>query len=179
MATTSQTSDDEELEHDESEEEEDEEEHSNAAFCQSLYGVGSVLDPTTKWVREWNWVFLLVCAAGLFVDPLFLYTLSISESWMCVFIDGWLAITVTVLRCMGDALHLWNIWVQLKTATKSSFAAGRGEGDARDENRGLRDSSPRAVALRYLKSKKGFFFDLFVILPFPQVLFLPYPHASK
>ncbi|KAL4026551.1 hypothetical protein IC575_014987 [Cucumis melo] len=177
MATTSQTSDDEELEHDESE---DEEEHSNAAFCQSLYGVGSVLDPTTKWVREWNWVFLLVCAAGLFVDPLFLYTLSISESWMCVFIDGWLAITVTVLRCMGDALHLWNIWVQLKTATKSSFAAGRGEGDARDENRGLRDSSPRAVALRYLKSKKGFFFDLFVILPFPQVvLWVVIPRIMK
>ncbi|KAE8650167.1 hypothetical protein Csa_011681 [Cucumis sativus] len=175
MATTSLTSDDEELDHQESEEEE----HSNAAFCQSLYGVASVLDPTSKWVREWNWVFLLVCAAGLFVDPLFLYTLSISESWMCVFIDGWLAITVTVLRCMGDALHLWNMWLQLKTATKSSFA-GSGEGDGRGENRRLCDSSPRAVALRYLKSKKGFFFDLFVILPFPQVvLWIVIPRIMK
>jgi len=29
-------------------------------------------------VQEWNQVFLLVCAAWLFVDPLFFYALSIS-----------------------------------------------------------------------------------------------------
>lgn len=174
MATTSDTSDHEQLE-----EEESEEEPSNGGFCRSLYGVGSVLDPTTKWVREWNRVFLLVCAAGLFVDPLFLYTLSISESWTCVFIDGWLAITVTVLRCMADALHLWNIWLQLKTATRSSFSGSSG-GDVTAENRGLRDTTPRAVALRYFKSKKGFFFDLFVILPIPQVvLWVVIPRIMK
>lgn len=42
---------------------------------------------------------------------------------------------------------------------------GGGEGT----NNGLRDTSPRSVAMRYLKGKKGFLFDLFVILPIPQV----------
>ncbi|XP_023552664.1 cyclic nucleotide-gated ion channel 4 [Cucurbita pepo subsp. pepo] len=151
----------------------------DGGFCRSLYGVGSVLDPRAKWVREWNRVFLLVSAAGLFVDPLFLYTLSISESWMCLFVDGWLAITLTVLRCTADAFHLWNMWLQLKTATRYSFAGGASTA-ATPENRGLRDSTPRAVALRYFKSKKGFFFDLFVILPLPQVvLWVVIPRIMK
>lgn len=115
------------------------------------WSLGRVLDPRAAWVREWNRVFLLVCAAGLFVDPLFFYTLSISEACMCLFVDGWLAVTVTVFRCMTDALHAWNIWLQLKL------------------NRRLHDTIDRHVAVRYFKDKKGFFFDLFVILPLPQV----------
>ncbi|KAI3988177.1 hypothetical protein MKX01_011966, partial [Papaver californicum] len=94
--------------------------------------LGRVLDPRAKWVQEWNRVFLLVCATRLFVDPLFFYALSISETCMCLFIGGWFAITVTVFR-----------------------------------NLGFRE---RSAALRYLKAKNGFFFDLFVILPVPQVV---------
>ncbi|KAM7492628.1 hypothetical protein LguiA_035549 [Lonicera macranthoides] len=116
------------------------------------WSLGRFLDPRAAWVREWNRVFLLVCAAGLFVDPLFFYTLSISEACMCLFVDGWLAVTVTVLRCMTDALHAWNIWLQLKM------------------NWRLHDTSDRHVAVRYLKKKKGILFDLFVILPLPQVV---------
>ncbi|KAJ7948580.1 putative Cyclic nucleotide-gated ion channel [Quillaja saponaria] len=112
-----------------------------------------VLDPSAKWVQEWNRVFLLVCATGLFVDPLFFYTISISDTCMCLFVDGWFAITVTVLRCMTDALHLWNMWLQLKMVKS-----------------GLRVTTPRSVALRYLKDKKGFVFYLFVILPLPQIV---------
>ncbi|KAG2682030.1 hypothetical protein I3760_11G171600 [Carya illinoinensis] len=128
---------------------------------QGGWSLGQVLDPRTKWVQEWNRVFLLVCATGLFVDPLFFYALSISDTCMCLFIDGWFAITVTVLRCMTDALHVWNMWLQLKMAERS-FSAGGMSGLLRP------DTTPRSVALRYLKAKKGFFFDLFVILPLPQ-----------
>ncbi|KAK7272495.1 hypothetical protein RJT34_29121 [Clitoria ternatea] len=106
---------------------------------------GAMLDPGAKWVEEWNRVFLLVCTTGLFVDPLFFYALSISDTCMCLFVDGWLVITVTVLRCMTDALHLWNMWLQFKIHNQ------------------IKPPTPS-------KFKKGFFFDLFVILPIPQIV---------
>ncbi|KAL6199233.1 hypothetical protein ACLB2K_029019 [Fragaria x ananassa] len=132
------------------------------------WSLGQVLDPRAKWVQEWNRVFLLVCATGLVIDPLFFYALSISGRCMCLFVDGWFAITVTVLRCMTDVLHVWNMWLQLKMAKRYSFTAMVGGGEG--ANNGLRDTSPRSVAMRYLKGKKGFLFDLFVILPIPQIV---------
>ncbi|TKY66724.1 Cyclic nucleotide-gated ion channel 4 [Spatholobus suberectus] len=127
--------------------------------------LGRVLDPRANWVQEWNRVFLLVCAAGLFVDPLFFYALSVSDSCMCIFVDGWLAVTVTVLRCLADALHVWNMVLRIKMA-KRTFGLGAAGGSSA----GLRDTRPRSVALGYLKSRSGFFFDLFVILPLPQIV---------
>lgn len=161
-------------EEDEEEEEEDEEEECRDR--EPLYGrcssglkpkcLSRVLDPRAKWVQEWNRVFLLVCATGLFVDPLFFYVLSINSTCMCLFVDGWFAITVTALRCMTDALHLWNMWLQLKMAKRTFHVAS-------EEGSRLHDASASTVALRYLKAKKGFFFDLFVILPLPQVRVSP------
>ena len=106
---------------------------------------------STKWLEEWNRVFLLVSAMGLFVDPLFFYALSISDTCMCLFVDGWFAITVTVLRCMTDTLHLGNMWLQLKMSKRSSSI------------------SNNTTTLQYFKANRGFFFGLFVILPLPQV----------
>ncbi|KAL6529750.1 hypothetical protein OROGR_015373 [Orobanche gracilis] len=119
---------------------------------------GKVLDPKSKWVQEWNRIFLLVSAAGLFVDPLFFYALSVSENCLCLFVDGWFALTVTVLRCMTDALHLWNMWLQFKMNRRRP-PGGEGVG-----------ATARGVAWKYFKSRKGFFFDLFVILPLPQMV---------
>nr|QGX02097.1 cyclic-nucleotide gated channel protein 4 [Camellia sinensis] len=151
-------------------------EEENSQECKTMSGrcgprlgtrwsLGRVLDPRATWIREWNRVFLLVCATGLFVDPLFFYALSISDTCMCLFVDGWFAVTVTVLRCMTDALHVWNMWLQLKM-TKRSYEVGSGGG----EGSRVHNGSARTVALRYLKAKKGFIFDLFVILPIPQVV---------
>ncbi|KAI9186289.1 hypothetical protein LWI28_015838 [Acer negundo] len=158
------------------------------------WSFGRVLDPRAKWVQEWNRVFLLVCATGLFVDPLFFYVLSVSETFMCLYVDGWFAITVTALRCMTDVLHVWNMWLQLKMAKNRtipgissglhSMVGGRGGDRGRgthtsnnndNNNNNNNDNysnnySSRSVALLYLKAKKGFFFDLFVILPIPQVV---------
>ncbi|KAL6999434.1 Cyclic nucleotide-gated ion channel 4 [Sarracenia purpurea var. burkii] len=170
--------DDEKEEGEEEEDEviEDEEEEESSQGCKAMYpscgprrgrgwSLGTVLDPRAPWVQEWNRVFLLVCAAGLFVDPLFFYALSISDTCMCLFVDGWFAITVTVLRCMTDALHVWNMWLQLKM-NKLSYAVAAG-GSHRTPPHA---KTARAAALRYLKARKGFFFDLFVILPLPQVV---------
>ncbi|KAL6554287.1 Cyclic nucleotide-gated ion channel 4 [Orobanche minor] len=147
----------------EEEENEDEKENSRPEDCRSTrcgsrrrvrWLWGKVLDPKSKWVQEWNRIFLLVCAAGLFVDPLFFYALSVSENCLCLFVDGWFALTVTVLRCMTDALHLWNMWLQFKMNRRPPDGA----------------ATARGVAWKYFKSKKGFFFDLFVILPLPQMV---------
>nr|CAD1841179.1 unnamed protein product [Ananas comosus var. bracteatus] len=59
----------------------------DAAVAESRHGsacgrrrcmLGRATDPWAKWIREWNRFYLLACAAGLMVDPLFLYALSIS-----------------------------------------------------------------------------------------------------
>ncbi|CAN1292811.1 Cyclic nucleotide-gated ion channel 4 [Linum perenne] len=104
---------------------------------------------------DWNRVYLVVCAMGLFVDPLFFYAISISESYICLFLDGWFALTVTSLRCMNDLLHLFNIFLQ--------FTNGGAAGSRSLPNSGFSRS-------RYLKDKKGLFLDLFVILPIPQIV---------
>ncbi|KAF6167664.1 hypothetical protein GIB67_031247 [Kingdonia uniflora] len=150
----------------EEEEEEEEEEISSSKTCGQGGGtffLGRVLDPRAKWIREWNRLFLLVCATGLFVDPLFFYALSISDTCMCLFVDGWFAITVTAVRSMTDALNLWNMWLQLKMATRSNASWGL-------ETDRIRDTSAQSVAVRYMKARKGFLFDLFVVLPLPQVV---------
>ncbi|KAK2984723.1 hypothetical protein RJ640_004548 [Escallonia rubra] len=166
------TTDDTEDEEEEDEEEEDE----SSRECEGMFdtcrrprrrrfSLARVLDPRATRVREWNRVFLLVCATGLFVDPLFFYALSISKPRMCLFVDGWFAITVTVLRCATDALLAWNMWLQLKMNKLQPHGVGGG-GSEVERSRPPRN---RAVALRYLKAKKGFLLDLFVILPVPQV----------
>lgn len=165
----------------EEEEDEDEEEgeiktnknNSNVVFGGSSFSLSRVLlDPRGKWVEEWNRVFLLVCAMGLFVDPLFFYALSISDTCMCLFVDGWLLVTVTVIRCMTDALHLWNIWLQFYIQKRSSFGFIHNT-----HHHHHRQNSSHA--LRYFKANKGFFFDIFVLLPLPQVTIYHFIIMSK
>ncbi|XP_073125738.1 cyclic nucleotide-gated ion channel 4 [Henckelia pumila] len=117
---------------------------------------GGVLDPRARWVQEWNRIFLLVSAAGLFVDPLFFYALSVSDNCMCLFVDGWFAVTVTVLRTTTDAFHLWNLWLQLNISRRPP----------------LHDVTTPSMpaSTKYFNGKKGFFLDLFVILPLPQMV---------
>ncbi|OIW11507.1 hypothetical protein TanjilG_26873 [Lupinus angustifolius] len=99
-----------------------------------------------KWVEEWNRIYLMVCAASLFVDPLFAYPLSISMSNICLFIDGWFAVTVTVLRCMTDMFHFLNMFLQKRTfSNRGSYNTKRGS------------------------RIRGFILNLLVTLPMPQI----------
>nr|KAJ0198493.1 hypothetical protein LSAT_V11C700384000 [Lactuca sativa] len=145
----------------------EEEEVAEKEYEENIYSVCSPsgrarIDPRSPWVQEWNRVFLLVCAMGLFVDPLFFYTLSISESCMCLFVDGWFAVTVTVLRCMTDALHLWNIWLRFKMKRSSPL----------DERRFSTDESiVRNVLTRLMtEARNRFSLDIFVVLPISQAV---------
>ncbi|WVZ99129.1 hypothetical protein U9M48_044476 [Paspalum notatum var. saurae] len=140
-------------------------------------GAAWALDPRARWVRDWNRAYLLACAAGLLVDPLFLYTVSVSGPLMCLFLDGWLAAAVTALRCAVDAMHVWNVATQLRIARGDGGKRGDeerqeeadedGEGEEEEEEGG---EAPRKLVPADARSKKGMALDFFVILPVMQVV---------
>ncbi|TVU20066.1 hypothetical protein EJB05_36253, partial [Eragrostis curvula] len=151
-------------------------------------GATWALDPRARWVREWNRAYLLACAAGLMVDPLFLYAVSVSGPLMCVFLDGWLAAAVTALRCAVDAMHAWNVATQLRVvapAARKRDEAGGADDEERqqqptatttteEEAEGEEEEHEGVEALRklraYAMSKKGMGLDFFVILPVMQLV---------
>lgn len=125
---------------------------------------GRVLDPRSKRVQRWNRAILLARAVALAVDPLFFYSLSIGRGGApCLYMDGGLAVIVTILRTCADAVHLMHVWLQFRLAyvSRESLVVGCGKlvWDA------------RMIAEHYVRSIKGFWFDIFVILPVPQAIF--------
>ncbi|KAK1316108.1 Cyclic nucleotide-gated ion channel 2 [Acorus calamus] len=128
------------------------------------WAFGPVLDPRSKRVHRWNRALLLARALALAVDPLFFYALSIGRAGApCLYMDGGLAAAVTALRTCVDAVHLVHVWLQLRLAyvSRESLVVGCGK----------LVWDPRTIAAHYVKSLKGFWFDLFVILPVPQIVF--------
>ncbi|TVU44942.1 hypothetical protein EJB05_04405 [Eragrostis curvula] len=123
---------------------------------------GPVLDPRSKRVQRWNRWILLGRAAALAVDPLFFYALSVGRAGRpCMYMDAGLAAAVTALRTFADVGHLGHVLLQFRLAyvSRESLVVGCGKlvWDA------------RAIATHYARSLKGLWFDLFVILPIPQV----------
>lgn len=135
------------------------------AVSKPNWGVlGKVLDPRSKRVQLSNRALLLARGVALAIDPLFFYALSIGrEGSPCLYMDGGLAAVVTVARTVVDAVHLFHVWLQFRLAyvSRESLVVGCGKlvWDA------------RAIASHYMRSFKGFWFDVFVILPVPQVVF--------
>ncbi|PNY05083.1 cyclic nucleotide-gated ion channel 2-like protein [Trifolium pratense] len=124
--------------------------------------LGKVLDPRSKRVQIWNRALLLARGVALAIDPLFFYALSIGRGGSpCLYMDGGLALVVTVARSVVDAVHLFHVVLQFRLAyvSRESLVVGCGKlvWDA------------RAIASHYMRSFKGFWFDIFVILPLPQV----------
>ncbi|KAK3026213.1 hypothetical protein RJ639_040498 [Escallonia herrerae] len=125
---------------------------------------GRVLDPRSKRVQKWNRAFVLARGMALAVDPLFFYALSIGHGGSpCLHMDTGVAATVTMLRTCLDAVHLCHLWLQFRLAyvSKESLVVGCGKlvWDA------------RSIASHYARSLRGFWFDVFVILPVPQAIF--------
>ncbi|KAK4751277.1 hypothetical protein SAY87_004759 [Trapa incisa] len=143
-----------------------------------------VLDPRSKKVQRWNRGQLLARGMALAVDPLFFYVLSISGRGPpeevaavggcapCLYMDVGLATIVTVVRTSLDAAHLMHMWLQFRLAyvSRESLVVGCGK----------LVWDPCAIAHRYAHSIKGLWFDLFVILPIPQVVvWLIIPKLAK
>lgn len=125
---------------------------------------GPVLDPRSGSVLNWNRVLLLARGIALAVDPMFFYCFSLyvgRGGAPCVYLDAELALVVTVLRTCVDAVHLCHLWLQFRLAyvSRESLVVGCGKlvWDA------------RAIACHYVRSLTGFWLDVFVILPIPQV----------
>nr|CAB3464798.1 unnamed protein product [Digitaria exilis] len=135
-----------------------------------LVGAAWAVDPGASWVREWNRAYLLACAAGLMVDPLFLYTVSLSGPLMCLFLDGWLAAAVTALRCAVDAMHVWNVATQLRIA-RGGDEEQQHDKDAEEEEGEDEESAEAARKLPAdARSRKALLLNLYVILPVMQVV---------
>lgn len=116
-------------------------------------------------LQAWDPVYVLICITGLFIDPLFFYALSISESFMCVFVDGWFAVTITVVRCMTDVLYVANLWLQFKLNRWSRHHVRL----RRDDNKSC-NVADRLLTVAW----RAVLFDIFVILPIPQVVYIQY-----
>ncbi|TKW17126.1 hypothetical protein SEVIR_5G345300v4 [Setaria viridis] len=122
--------------------------------------------PRAGW--GWDRAYLLACAAGLVVDPLFLYAVCLSAPLMCVFLDGWFAAAVTALRCAPDAMHAWNLLLRLRDARAPPLPPPAREDADEEAARPGRDGA--AAVPGRARSKKGILLDVFVILPVMQVV---------
>uniref|UniRef100_A0ACD5W4K3 Uncharacterized protein n=1 Tax=Avena sativa TaxID=4498 RepID=A0ACD5W4K3_AVESA len=138
-------------------------------------GAWAAIDPRARWAREWDRAYLLACAAGLMVDPLFLYAVSLSGPLMCVYLDGWFLALVTALRCMVDAVHAWNLLMRLRMAfgpDQDEETEEDADGQEATKLQGSSDAVGGAAAPAQLPRSKrgGLFLDLFVVLPVMQVV---------
>lgn len=117
-----------------------------------------ILDPRGPAIRRWNKIFLVACLVSLFVDPLFFY-LPVVRHEVCIDIGIPLEVILTIIRTLGDAFYIIQIYIRFRTAyvAPSSRVFGRGE----------LVIDPSKIASRYLK--KGFWIDFVAALPLPQV----------
>ncbi|KAJ0660530.1 hypothetical protein HanOQP8_Chr14g0538801 [Helianthus annuus] len=126
-----------------------------------------VLDPRNDRLLWWNRMLLLARFAALAVDPFFLFALAVDDDGgdgggaVCVYIVERVVRAVSIVRTCVDAMHLCHVWLQFRLAyvSRESLVVGCGKlvWDARD------------IAFHYLGSLRGFWLDVFVVLPIPQV----------
>lgn len=121
-----------------------------------------VLDPRAAWVQRWNRVVLLARAASVAVDPLFFYVIFLTKAGSpCFYRDTAIAAVVTAVRTCVDMVHVCHVWMQFRLAFISTASLVVGSGSL------VWDA--RAITSHYLRSFRGFWLDLFVIIPIPQV----------
>lgn len=118
-----------------------------------------VLDPNSKFVQQWNKVFLISCLLGLFLDPLFFFLPAMSSD-DCIKIDRPLNVVVTVLRTIIDTFYLFHMALQFRTAYVAPASRVFG--------RGVLVVDSKLIAKRYLL--RDFWLDLLAVLPIPQVV---------
>ncbi|GKU97314.1 hypothetical protein SLEP1_g10476 [Rubroshorea leprosula] len=127
---------------------------------------GRLLDPRSLLVKRWNRAVVIARGLSLVIDPLFFYALTLNVgddgAAACVTWERRLGAILTVVRTCVDAFHVCHLWLQfsLPYVSRESLVVGCG--------RLVWDA--RAIALHYVRSFKGFWLDLFVMLPIPQMV---------
>lgn len=120
------------------------------------------MDPRKPKIRRLNRFLVLSRGVSLGVDPLFLIAVSATGGDKpCIYLDGTMLAFATVLRTCLDVVHMLHMWMKFRMAyvSKESLVVGSGK----------LVWDTRSIARNYVGSLKGFWFDLFVILPAPQV----------
>ncbi|CAM6044249.1 unnamed protein product, partial [Sphagnum compactum] len=117
-----------------------------------------VLKPNsnTKVLRLWNKLFVISCFIGIFLDPLFFLTVSISPDYKCVVFHNRWAIAFTVLRSVTDFIFLLHMLLKFRLAIVL--------------NTGKVVVDSKAIALNYLRG--WFALDVITVLPLPQIVIL-------
>lgn len=121
-----------------------------------------VFNPRRPNIKRLNQCLVLSRVISLAIDPLFLIALSITGGAKpCIYLDGTMLVFATVLRTCLDLIHLLHIWLKFRTAylSKESLVIGSG----------MLVWDTRSIIRHYVRSLKGFWFDLFVVIPAPQV----------
>ncbi|XP_058755122.1 probable cyclic nucleotide-gated ion channel 20, chloroplastic isoform X1 [Vicia villosa] len=124
--------------------------------------IPGVMNPHTKVVQEWNKFLAIFCLVAIFVDPLFFFSIyvDVNKNNISIVIDWKMAKILVLLRSVTDVVYFLNILLQFRLAYVSPESTVVGAGDLVDQ--------PKEIALNYLK--RYFFFDLFVVLPLPQII---------
>ncbi|PRQ53842.1 putative potassium channel, voltage-dependent, ELK [Rosa chinensis] len=118
-----------------------------------------ILDPDSDLVSLWHHIFLVICIAALFIDPLYFYLPFVGGEG-CLSTDHRLAVIVTFFRSIADLFYLLHMIVKFRTAFIAPSSRVFGRGDL------VMDG--RQIAMRYLKS--DFVVDLAATLPIPQIV---------
>uniref|UniRef100_J3MC80 Cyclic nucleotide-binding domain-containing protein n=1 Tax=Oryza brachyantha TaxID=4533 RepID=J3MC80_ORYBR len=121
-----------------------------------------IMKPHDKAVHLWNKFFVISCLLAIFIDPLFFFLLSINKDRKCIVFNWNFAIALAVGRSVTDAIYLLHMLLQFRLAYVAPETRVVGTGDLVDE--------PKKIAMRYLR--RFFVFDLFIVLPVPQVMIL-------
>lgn len=119
-------------------------------------------------MQSWNRALLFARALALAADPVFFYAIGVGvKNDTCH--KGLIGVARTVVslaaavRTGADIAHAGHIWVQLRLAfvSRESLVVGSGK----------LVWDPIEIARHYVKKPKGIWFDLFVLLPLPQVTY--------
>lgn len=124
--------------------------------------VPRVINPHNKLVHQWNKFFAICCLVAIFVDPLFFFLLSVDMEHKCIVLNSTMTTVLVFLRSVNDFIHFLNIILQFRLAYVAPESRVVGAGELVDH--------PKKIALHYLQTY--FLFDLFVVLPLPQIMIL-------
>ncbi|CAJ2667231.1 unnamed protein product [Trifolium pratense] len=131
-------------------------------FAFLIPNVPRVMNPHNKLVQQWNKFFAICCLVAIFVDPLFFFLLSVNKERKCIVIDSTITTVLVLLRSTNDFIHFLNIILQFRLAYVAPESRVVGAGELVDH--------PKKIARHYLQTY--FLFDLFVVLPLPQIMIL-------
>ncbi|CAL5059077.1 unnamed protein product [Urochloa decumbens] len=121
-----------------------------------------VLDPQGPFLQTWNKIFVISCLISVSVDSLFFYAPAIDGDNNCLYLDGKLDKTASILRSLTDIFYLLRMVFQFRTGFTASSSRVFGHGVFVDDT--------FEIAKRYLTTY--FLIDFLAVLPLPQVFVL-------